>query len=53
MAVGAGSMLLTATCRGVQTVLRVEVAPPRADEIAIAPLDVPSELGMRSASRPS
>jgi uncharacterized protein YjdB len=36
-AVGAGSTVLTATCKGARAVLTVEVSPPRADEIVIEP----------------
>jgi serine/threonine protein kinase len=39
VAVGAGTTLLIATCKGVQAILRVDVSPARADEITIAPLD--------------
>ncbi len=39
VAIGAGSTLLTATSKEVRALLRVEVAPPRADEIVIGPLD--------------
>ncbi len=39
VAVGAGTTLLIARCRGVQAILRVDVSPARADEIVIAPLD--------------
>ncbi len=39
VALGTGSTLLTATCEGVQAVLHVDVAAPRADEITIGSLD--------------
>ncbi|MBA2459475.1 MAG: protein kinase, partial [Gemmatimonadales bacterium] len=39
VAIAAGSTVLTATCRGVRALLRVEVTAPRADEIVIRPLD--------------
>jgi serine/threonine protein kinase len=39
VAVGVGTTLLIASCKGVQAILRVEVSQARADEIAIAPLD--------------
>lgn len=45
VAVGAGSALLTATCDGVEGMLRVEVATPRADEIVIAPPDHAVAMG--------
>ncbi len=45
VATGAGSTLLTATCRGVEAHLRVDVAPPRADEIVIGALDHPVGVG--------
>jgi eukaryotic-like serine/threonine-protein kinase len=45
VALAAGSTLLTATCRAAQAHLRVEVASPRADEIAIGPLDHPVGVG--------
>ena len=38
-AIGAGSILLTAACRDVRTVLRVAVALPTADEIIIPPIE--------------
>jgi serine/threonine protein kinase len=45
VAIAAGSTLLTATCRGVQAQLGIEVASPRADEIVIGPLDHPVGVG--------
>jgi uncharacterized protein YjdB len=36
-AVGAGSTVLTAICRGARATLPIEVSPPRADEIVIDP----------------
>ncbi len=39
VAVATGSVMLTASCRGVRALLRVEVAPPRADAILIDPVD--------------
>ncbi|HYC33594.1 MAG TPA: Ig-like domain-containing protein [Gemmatimonadales bacterium] len=44
LAVGAGSAVLTASCKGVRATLAVEVLPPRADEIAIEP----PERGVRA-----
>ncbi len=37
LAVGAGSTMLSAACKGARAILPVEVSPPRADEIAIDP----------------
>jgi hypothetical protein len=39
IAVGAGSTLLTAACKDVRAVIRVDVALPTADEIVITPID--------------
>ena len=39
VATAAGSTMLTATCRDKQTHLRIEIAPPVADEITIGALD--------------
>jgi uncharacterized protein YjdB len=44
-AVAPGSALLTATCKGIKALLRVEVATPRADEIVIGPADEPLHVG--------
>jgi uncharacterized protein YjdB len=44
-AVGAGAVLLTATCNDVTARLRVEVAPARADEIVIDPIDRSIQVG--------
>ena len=35
VALAPGSAILTATCKGVSAVLRVEVAPPKADDIVV------------------
>jgi uncharacterized protein YjdB len=43
--VAVGSALLTATCKGVQAVLRVEVAEPQTDEIVIGPVVEPLHVG--------
>ena len=43
--VAPGSALLTASCKGIKALLRVEVAPPRADEIVIGPLDDSLHVG--------
>ena len=44
-AVAPGSAVLTAACKGLTALLRVEVAPPKADEIVIGPLDEPLHVG--------
>jgi serine/threonine protein kinase len=44
-ALAAGTALLTATCKEVQALLRVDVAEPRADEIVIGPVDEPLHVG--------
>jgi serine/threonine protein kinase len=44
-AVAPGSALLTATCKGIKALLRVEVATPRADEIVIGSADEPLHVG--------
>jgi len=44
-AVAPGSAMLTAVCKGIKALLRVEVAPPRADEIVIGPADEPLHVG--------
>jgi eukaryotic-like serine/threonine-protein kinase len=40
-----GSALLTASCKGIKALLRVEVAEPRADEIVIGPMGEPLHVG--------
>ena len=37
VAIGVGSTLLSATCKGARAVLPIAVSPPRADELAIEP----------------
>jgi serine/threonine protein kinase len=44
-AVAPGSARLTAICDGVEAFLQLEVAPPAADEISIAPLEQPVRVG--------
>ena len=44
-AVGAGTAMVTATCKGVSALLRVEVASPRADDIVIEPMNEPLHVG--------
>jgi serine/threonine protein kinase/uncharacterized protein YjdB len=44
-ALAPGSVRLTAVCEGVEAFLDVEVAPPTADEISIAPVDHPVRVG--------
>jgi uncharacterized protein YjdB len=44
-ALAPGSARLTAICDGVEAFLDVEVAPPTADEISIAPVDQPVRVG--------
>jgi serine/threonine protein kinase/uncharacterized protein YjdB len=44
-ALAPGSARLTAVCEGVEAFLSVEVAPPTADEISIAPVDQPVRVG--------
>jgi uncharacterized protein YjdB len=43
--VAPGTALLTASCKGIKALLRVEVAPPRADEIVIGPRDDSLHVG--------
>ena len=43
--VAPGSALLTASCKGIKALLRVEVAPPRADEIVIGPMNDSLHVG--------
>jgi serine/threonine protein kinase/uncharacterized protein YjdB len=43
--VAVGSALLTASCKGIKALLRVEVAEPRADEIVIGSMDEPLHVG--------
>ncbi|HEX3232961.1 MAG TPA: protein kinase [Gemmatimonadales bacterium] len=44
-ALAPGSARLSAICDGVEALHQVEVAPPTADEISIAPLDQPVRVG--------
>jgi uncharacterized protein YjdB len=44
-AVGPGLAVVTATCKEVSAILRVEVASPRADEIVIEPMGEPLHVG--------
>ena len=44
-AVAPGAAVVTATCKGVTALLRVEVAPPRADDIVIEPVSEPLHVG--------
>jgi serine/threonine protein kinase/uncharacterized protein YjdB len=44
-ALAPGSARLTAICDGVEAFLHIEVAPPTADEISIAPVDQPVRVG--------
>jgi uncharacterized protein YjdB len=43
--VASGTAMVTATCKGVSALLRVEVAPPRADDIVIEPMNEPLYAG--------
>ena len=45
MALAPGSAVLTATCKGISAVLRVDVAPPKADDIVIEPVSEPLHVG--------
>jgi serine/threonine protein kinase len=40
-----GSAIVTATCKEVTAILRVEVAPPHADDIVIEPMSEPLHMG--------
>jgi serine/threonine protein kinase/uncharacterized protein YjdB len=44
-AVAPGTAVVTATCKEVTALLRVEVAPPRADDIVIEPMSEPLHVG--------
>jgi uncharacterized protein YjdB len=44
-AVAPGEAVVTATCKEVTALLRVEVAPPRADDIVIEPVSEPLHVG--------
>ena len=44
-AVAPGTAIVTATCKEVTALLRVEVAPPRADDIVIEPMSEPLHVG--------
>jgi serine/threonine protein kinase/uncharacterized protein YjdB len=44
-AVAPGTAIVTATCKEVTALLRVEVAPPRADDIVIEPMGEPLHVG--------
>ncbi|MDQ3136787.1 MAG: Ig-like domain-containing protein, partial [Gemmatimonadota bacterium] len=44
-AVASGSAVVTATCKGITALLRVEVAPPRADDIVIEPMNEALHVG--------
>jgi serine/threonine protein kinase/uncharacterized protein YjdB len=44
-ALAPGSARLTAVCEGVEAFLAIDVAPPTADEISIAPVDQPVRVG--------
>ena len=44
-AVGPGTAMVTATCKGITALLRVEVATPRADDIVIEPMNEPLHVG--------
>jgi len=44
-AVGPGTAVVTATCKEVTALLRVEVAPPLADDIVIEPMSEPLHVG--------
>ncbi|HUR95131.1 MAG TPA: Ig-like domain-containing protein [Gemmatimonadales bacterium] len=44
-ALAPGSAIVTATCKGITALLRVEVASPRADDIVIEPMNEPLHAG--------
>jgi len=44
-ALAPGTAVLTATCKGVTALLRVEIAAPRADDVVIEPMNEPLHAG--------
>jgi serine/threonine protein kinase len=44
-ALAPGTAILTATCKGVSALLRVEVAAPKADDVVIEPMNEPLHVG--------